>query len=148
MYYFLLIQGFLQIDSPRFVILLLLNLIHCLCLLITISISLIFLSYSTASEGGNVLFKFSNCFVTDVKIIKSKKGKQLILYKKNPYSFSKYFNTKKIAYWRCTSRTSRNCKATIFVDDYGNITCGIPAHTHSPPEYLVSDGQYIRVYTK
>lgn len=79
-----------------------------------------------------------NDIVPDFQYIRSKKGKQLILYKDYSYSFNKYSSTKKTTYWVCSSRSAKNCKATLFVNEHDIIIIWL-SEPHSSTTQLLQE---------
>ena len=80
--------------------------------------------------------------ISDFKYIKSRRGKQLILYKEHTYFFKHQSITKRTTYWQCTMK---QCRSKLVVDDDGSIISGNEDHCHVPPKYFVANGQYFRI---
>lgn len=91
---------------------------------------------------------YKNIFLfSDYTFIKSRLGKQLILY--NDYTFwhYKHFPTKGTHHWLCTASRSKDCRAKLILDRDNKIFLGNQHHNHEPPQYYISNGEYYRIYS-
>lgn len=84
--------------------------------------------------------------VSEAKIITSRRGHPLLLYKK--YTYHKRNVNKKGTLWCCPSRISKKCPAQVFETNDGSFRCLQENHNHNhkPPSYHVDvTGKYIRI---
>lgn len=84
---------------------------------------------------------FHTHFVSGYKFIPSGKGKNLLMMN-DGYTFKQCRHT---TTYYC-SKQSAGCKSRVKLDKAGNILDVNVAHTHPPPQYVVSsDGSYVKI---
>ncbi|KAG6441731.1 hypothetical protein O3G_MSEX002005 [Manduca sexta] len=71
---------------------------------------------------------------TGVEIIKSRCGKELVLFRNFTYCYARKADTLGTTHWRCTSVNSKNCKAKIVLGHGKRVIQMKGKHTHSPVE--------------
>ncbi|XP_050349131.1 protein tramtrack, beta isoform isoform X26 [Nymphalis io] len=87
-------------------------------------------------EGGAV----GDAQDDEVVEIPTKSGKKFLLMV-NGYTFSQVNYS---VHWICSSKRAKNCNARIKRLEDGTIVHVEMIHTHSPPEYIVSNGRYVK----
>lgn len=93
----------------------------------------------------DLIFKTLFLFFLEYKFIKSKKPGYAVLLYKN-FTYRKTRATKKGTRWVCSSSSSKNCSARVFLNDNGTLIDLVSTHSHSAPKFYVDkDGQYVRI---
>ncbi|GBP52284.1 hypothetical protein EVAR_9196_1 [Eumeta japonica] len=68
----------------------------------------------------------------------------MLLYR--GFTFNSHCATKMGQSWRCSSRSSKNCKVTVYTTEGLRVTKVCDVHTHDPPMFhITSQGEYIRI---
>ncbi|PZC77001.1 hypothetical protein B5X24_HaOG203952 [Helicoverpa armigera] len=88
-----------------------------------------------------------NChdkLVSEIKMVMSQSGTSLLRYNKYHYCHLRVSKAK-IHHWRCTSHSSKNCRARIATKENKEIVSVLGEHSHPPPYFFRVDGTYYKV---
>lgn len=83
--------------------------------------------------------------VPGILYIKSRAGKEQVLYEHFTYSCKRTCEAKSLVYWRCSSFENKNCKVRLTINNKTNEVIVKGCHTHEPPQFIVRNGEFIRI---
>lgn len=77
-------------------------------------------------------------------VLKSKRGRPMVLF--NDYTYTHNGENSTGTNWTCSSRRSKNCKATIKTIEDKILHVSFQEHNHEAPKYVITnDGSYVRI---